>query len=123
MINIVVLLAYECGSWNILEPIMSVEVTSPSEFQGVVMGQLNRRKGIITATDTNEGWFTVNAEVPLNDMFGFSSELRSMTQGKGEFAMEYSRYSPCPMEVQQQLVDAYQESLNPSQQQAKKRKN
>jgi len=101
---------------------MNVEVTAPVEFQGAVMGQVNRRKGIITATDSNEGWFTVNAEVPLNDMFGFSSELRSMTQGKGEFAMEYSRYSPCPPEVQQQLVNEYQEALNPSQQ-AKKKKN
>jgi elongation factor G len=115
--------AYEFGSWQVLEPIMSVEVTAPSEFQGSVMGQIQKRKGIITNTDSTEGWFTVTAEVPLNEMFGFSSELRSMTQGKGEFAMEYARYSPSAMEVQQQLVDMHQQNLNPNQQQAKKKKN
>lgn len=101
---------------------MSVEVTAPTEFQGQVMGQIQKRKGIITATDANEGWFIVNSEVPLNEMFGFSSELRSMTQGKGEFSMEYSRYSPAAIDVQQNLADMHQESLNPNQQ-VKKKKN
>lgn len=101
---------------------MAVEVTAPSEFQGSVMGQLNRRKGIITGTDDNEGWFVVASEVPLNNMFGFASELRSLTQGKGEYAMEYSRYSPAPMEVQQELMNQHQESLGHGQQ-AKKKKN
>jgi len=113
---------YEYGSWQVLEPIMTVEVVAPTEFQGSVMGQLQRRKGIVTGTDGTEGWFTVTAEVALNDMFGFSSELRSSTQGKGEYSMEYSRYSPAMPEVQQQLVDAYQESLHPGQQ-ARKKKN
>lgn len=103
---------------------MTVEVNAPSEFQGTCLGLINRRKGIITATDDNEGWFTLMAEVPLNDMFGFSSELRSMTQGKGEYAMEYCRYSPAPMETQQQLANAHQESLGLVQTtQAKKKKN
>ncbi|CAL8107271.1 unnamed protein product [Orchesella dallaii] len=113
---------YEEGAWHVLEPIMSVEVTSPSEFQGIVMGLLNRRKGLIVGTDENEGWFVVAAEVPLNNMFGFSSELRSSTQGKGEFAMEYSRYSPAPQETQQELMTIHQESLGQGQQ-AKKKKN
>ncbi|XP_067648094.1 elongation factor G, mitochondrial-like, partial [Eurosta solidaginis] len=98
------------GAWQILEPIMLVEVTAPEEFQGAVMGQLSKRHGIITGTDGSEGWFTVYAEVPLNDMFGYAGELRSTTQGKGEFTMEYSRYSPCLPEVQEQLVRQYQES-------------
>lgn len=101
---------------------MSVEVTAPSEFQGSVMGQINRRKGLITGTDDNEGWFVVACEVPLNSMFGFSSELRSLTQGKGEFAMEYARYAPAPQEVQQELMALHQESLGHGQQ-AKKKKN
>lgn len=99
---------FENGSWQILEPIMLVEVTAPVEFQGTVIGQLNKRHGIITNTEGAEGWFTVYAEVPLNDMFGYAGELRSSTQGKGEFSMEYSRYSPCLPEIQEKLVQDYQ---------------
>ncbi|KXJ76412.1 hypothetical protein RP20_CCG009705 [Aedes albopictus] len=99
---------FENGSWQILEPIMLVEVTAPEEFQGTVIGQLNKRHGIITGTEGSEGWFTVYAEVPLNDMFGYAGELRSSTQGKGEFSMEYSRYSPCKPDVQEKLMQDYQ---------------
>lgn len=67
---------FEDGSWQIIEPIMMVEVVIPDEFQGAVIGQLNKRNGIITGTDGVEGWFTVYAEVPLNNMFGYVGELR-----------------------------------------------
>lgn len=67
---------FEKGGWQILEPVMAVEVTCPEEFQGAVIGQLNKRHGIITGTDGTEGWSTIYAEVPLNDMFGYASELR-----------------------------------------------
>ncbi|EDW77904.1 uncharacterized protein Dwil_GK24732 [Drosophila willistoni] len=114
---------FQNGSWQILEPIMLVEVTAPEEFQGAVMGHLSKRHGIITGTEGTEGWFTVYAEVPLNDMFGYAGELRSSTQGKGEFTMEYSRYSPCLPEVQEQIVRQYQESQGVGQAEKKKKKN
>ncbi|KAM3962718.1 LOW QUALITY PROTEIN: mitochondrial translation elongation factor G 1 [Aphomia sociella] len=102
---------FEDGAWQILEPIMFVEVVLPEEFHGTVLGQLNKRGGIITGTEGTEGWTTLYAEVPLNNMFGYAGELRSMTQGKGEFSMEYSRYSPCLPDVQEQLIKKYQEEM------------
>ncbi|KAJ0181632.1 hypothetical protein K1T71_002354 [Dendrolimus kikuchii] len=102
---------FEEGAWQILEPVMFVEVVLPDEFHGNVIGQLNKRGGIITGTEGAEGWTTIYAEVPLNNMFGYAGELRSMTQGKGEFSMEYSRYSPCLPDVQEQLIRKYQEEM------------
>ncbi|GBP31352.1 Elongation factor G, mitochondrial [Eumeta japonica] len=114
---------FENGSWQILEPIMFVEVTLPDEFHGTIIGQLNKRGGIITGTEGADGWTTLYAEVPLNNMFGYAGELRSMTQGKGEFSMEYSRYSPCLPEVQEQLIRKYQEEMGLVPDEKKKRKN
>ena len=73
----------EDGIWQILEPVMSVEVNSPQEFTSQVFSLVNNRSGIITGQTGREDWFTLEAEVPLNNMFGFSAELRSLTQGKG----------------------------------------
>ncbi|KAF5291872.1 hypothetical protein FQA39_LY14209 [Lamprigera yunnana] len=115
---------FENGVWQVLEPIMAVEVTAPMEYQGTVMAQLNKRHGLLTGTDGTEGWVTIYAEVPLNDMFGYAGELRSSTQGKGEFCMEYSRYSPCLPELQEKLIEDYQRSLgNVSDKIQKKKKN
>ena len=74
----------EDGVWQILEPVMSVEVNSPQEFTSAVFRLVNDRTGIVTGQTGREDWFTLEAEVPLNKMFGFSADLRSMTQGKGE---------------------------------------
>ncbi|XP_066588817.1 elongation factor G, mitochondrial isoform X1 [Prorops nasuta] len=101
---------FKDGAWQLLEPIMSVEITAPEEFQSVVLGQINRRKGLIIASDMNQGWFMLHAEIPLNEMFGYAGQLRSTTQGKGEFTMEYSRYSPCLPEVQEKIIREYQEA-------------
>ncbi|XP_055332891.1 elongation factor G, mitochondrial-like [Paramacrobiotus metropolitanus] len=99
---------YEQGKWQILEPIMTVEVNAPIEFQGQVTAQLQRRQGMVTGTDSAHDWFSVFVEIPLNEMFGYSSELRGATQGKGEFTMEYCRYSPCLPATQEALIQQYQ---------------
>ncbi|KAG2224549.1 hypothetical protein INT45_004394 [Circinella minor] len=99
--------AFNKGRPTILEPIMNVSITAPVEFQGTVIGGLNKRKGTIADTDIQEDFFTVTADVPLNDMFGYSTELRSATQGKGEFSMEYKEHQPVQTFVQQQLIEEY----------------
>jgi elongation factor G len=99
--------ACERASPVILEPLMRVEVTVPSEFQGAIVGAVNRRKGLIQSSDAQGDDVVINAEVPLNNMFGYSTELRSMTQGKGEFAMEYMRHSAVTQDVQAELMKAH----------------
>lgn len=90
----------------ILEPIMKVTVESPSEYQGAVMGSINQRRGIIVSTMEDGVFSTIEAEVPLSEMFGYSTTLRSLTQGKGEFTMEFSRYGRVPEAVAEELKAA-----------------
>jgi len=93
----------------IMEPIMKVAVEGPSEFQGAVMGSINQRRGMIIGT-TEEGNYTVvEAEVPLSEMFGYSTTLRSLTQGKAEFTMEFASFKPVPKSVSEELVKKYQD--------------
>jgi elongation factor G len=92
-----------------LEPIMKLEVVAPEEFQGSVMGQINQRRGMIQGTSTIEGNVTVMADVPLTEMFGYSTDLRSATQGKGEFTMEFARYAAVPRNIQEELHKKYLE--------------
>lgn len=98
---------YSAAKPVILEPVMKVEVKVPSEFQGTVTGDINKRKGMIIGQDQDGDDTVIVANVPLNKMFGYSTSLRSMTQGKGEFTMEYSEHSPVPQDEQMQLINAY----------------
>ena len=68
---------YADGKWQLIEPVMLVEVTAPEEFQQQVVGNLNKRHGVINSSETNQGWFTVQCEVALNDMFGYCEFLTS----------------------------------------------
>ena len=88
----------------LMEPIMKVSVEGPNEFQGSVMGSINQRRGMILGT-TEEGNYTVvDAEVPLSEMFGYSTILRSLTQGKAEFTMEFAAYRPVPKSVAEEIM-------------------
>ncbi len=91
----------------ILEPVMKLEVSSPEEFQGNVIGQINQRRGIIKNTHTESKFVTIEAEVPLSEMFEYSTEIRSATQGKGEFTMEFARYAQVPRNIQEELIEEY----------------
>jgi elongation factor G len=102
---------YAAAKPTVLEPIMKVEVEAPTEFQGSVVGQVNQRRGVIQETSNAEGQVTVLAEVPLNSMFGYSTDLRSATQGKGNFTMEFARYSPVPRGEQEELMKKYRERM------------
>ena len=96
---------------SVLEPVMTVEVEVPAEFQGAVVAALNRRMGLIQSSDMNDdgSGIRIIGEVPLANMFGYSTELRSQTQGKGEFTMEYFKHIPVPKNVQEELMQRYKQ--------------
>ncbi|TKR72843.1 hypothetical protein L596_020237 [Steinernema carpocapsae] len=96
--------SFEKAQWMLLEPIMQVEVTIPTEFQGNVVTSLTQRNAQITTTDSTEGYTTIICEAPLSDMFGYMTQLRSFTEGKGEFTMEYARYAPTSVEAQDAVI-------------------
>jgi elongation factor G len=95
----------------VLEPVMTVEVDVPSDFQGTVVAGLNKRMGMIHSSDVNDdgSGIKIVAEVPLANMFGYSTEIRSQTQGKGEFTMEYFKHIPVPRNVQEELMLKYKQ--------------
>jgi elongation factor G len=88
----------------LLEPIMKVEVETPTEFQGPVTGGISSKRGVILGTEAREGFTVITAEVPLSEMFGYSNDLRSMTQGKAGFSMEFLKYQKVPSRLQEEVV-------------------
>jgi elongation factor G len=101
--------AYEKAKPVILEPIMKVNVEGPTEFQGNVFGSLNQRRGIIVSSTEDGNFCQIEAEVPLSEMFGYSTVLRSLTQGKAEFTMEVLKYGRVPTAISDELKKEYQE--------------
>lgn len=98
--------AYRRSKPTLLEPVFSVEVEAPIEFQGQVVGDLSSRRGIIHGTEVRQGTVVVTADVPLARMFGYATDLRSATQGKGTFSMEFCCYRPAPRDVQEEIIAA-----------------
>jgi elongation factor G len=94
---------------QILEPIMRVAVEGPGEFQGAFVKTVMQRRGIIVGTTEQEGFVRLDAEVPLAEMFGYSTDLRSATQGKAEYTMEFAKYAPVPSEIADELVGKHGE--------------
>ena len=89
---------------QLLEPIMQVDVFTPDDHVGDVIGDLNRRRGMIKSQDTGVTGTRVRAEAPLGEMFGYIGHLRTMTSGRGQFGMEFSHYAPCPNNVAEEVI-------------------
>ncbi|MEM7159075.1 MAG: elongation factor G [Myxococcota bacterium] len=93
----------------VLEPLMKVVVETPEEFQGAVQTTLIRRRGMIQGSETAYGTTAIEANVPLSEMFGYSTELRSSTQGKAEYTMEFAKYGEVPSNIQKELIEKYKD--------------
>ena len=101
--------AYAKAKPVILEPIMKVSIEGPTEFQGNIFAVINQRRGIIVSSTEDGSFSRVDAEVPLSEMFGFSTVLRSLTQGKAEFSMEFLKYGKVPNSIAETLIKEYEE--------------
>jgi len=100
--------AYKAAKPAILEPIMKVSIEGPQEFQGNIFGLINQRRGIIVSSTEDDNFTRVDAEVPLSEMFGFSTILRSSTQGKAEYSMEFAKYGKAPASISEELIKEYE---------------
>ncbi len=92
------------GGSVILEPIMKVEVTVPEEYMGDVIGDVNSRRGKMEGMDGNDGMQEIHAFIPLSEMFGYATDLRSKTQGRGTYSMEPSHYEEVPKSILEAIV-------------------
>ena len=89
---------------QLMEPIMKVDVFTPEDHVGDVIGDLNRRRGMISGQDAGATGVRIKAECPLSEMFGYIGDLRTMTSGRGQFSMEFLHYMPCPKNVAEQVI-------------------
>lgn len=90
---------------QLLEPIMKLDVFTPEDNVGDVIGDLNRRRGMIKEQEMTPTGIRVKADAPLSDMFGYIGDLRTMTSGRGQFSMEFSHYAPCPKNVADNVIE------------------
>jgi elongation factor G len=88
----------------LLEPVMRVEVVTPEDYMGDIMGDLNRRRGIVQGMDEGPSGRVIRAEVPLSEMFGYATDVRGMTQGRATFAMEFLKYAEAPNNVAEAII-------------------
>ncbi len=102
---------YRAAKPRILEPMMRVSVEGPTEFQGAIYKSLMQRRGNVLGSTEDAGFARVDAEVPLAEMFGYSTDLRSATEGKAEFTMEFAKYAPAPSEVTEELLKKYKSKM------------
>lgn len=100
---------YDKAKPVILEPLMKVVVEGPTEFQGNIFGSINQRRGVIVSSTEDSAFCSVEAEVPLSEMFGYSTVLRSLTQGKAEFSMEFLKYGRVPQSISDDLKKQFEE--------------
>jgi elongation factor G len=101
--------AFDRAKPKILEPIMRVVCEGPADFSGNVLATLMQRRGMIIGSQEDAGFARIEAEVPLAEMFGYAMTLRSATQGKAEFTMEFSRYLQVPANIAEELVEKHNE--------------
>ncbi len=106
---------YNQANPYIIEPIMKVNVETPTEYAGNVFASINQRRGVIVASVEDGNFSRIDAEVPLSEMFGYSTSLRSMSQGKAEFTMEFEKYGKVPKSISEELIAEYQEQKKENQ--------
>jgi len=100
--------AYMKAGPAILEPVMRVEIEGPAEFHGTILATIMQRRGMVIGADESDGFCRIESEVPLSEMFGYATVLRSATQGKAEFTMEFGRYDTVPKGLSEELIEKYE---------------
>ncbi|MEE8164871.1 MAG: elongation factor G, partial [Myxococcota bacterium] len=96
---------------RVLEPVLKLDAERPDEHQGGILTTIMPRRGTVIGTTESAGLSRIESEVPLSEMFGYATDLRSMTQGTAEFSMEFARYLPAPAEIQKELKEKFSSKI------------